>query len=65
MFLVGLALDICVRYSVDDGHRSGFAAAVVEDACLAIDLAESLTATRESLAGIDVPLISSSMICET
>ncbi len=35
--LVGLALDYCVRYSAEDGHRLGFEVTVLEDACRAID----------------------------
>lgn len=65
MYLVGLALDFCVRFSAEDAHRSGFAAVVVEDACRSIDLAESLIATRDSLARIGVPSIASTMLGES
>ncbi len=46
VFLAGLALDFCVRYSAEDAHRSGFSVVVLEDACRAIDtdsLAETWT----------------------
>jgi nicotinamidase/pyrazinamidase len=46
--LAGLALDFCVRYSAEDGRRSGFAVAVVENACRGIDIDGSVAATAES-----------------
>lgn len=57
IFIVGLALDFCVRYSAEDARRAGFAAVVVEDACRAIDLDGSVAATRKSFAALDVPCI--------
>ncbi len=42
VFLVGLALDYCVRYSAEDARRHGFDVVVVRDACRAIDLDGSL-----------------------
>lgn len=50
VFLVGLALDFCVRYSAEDARAAGFEAVVVEDACRAIDLGGSLDATRDAFA---------------
>ena len=47
IFLAGLAYDYCVRYSAVDAVRAGFSAFVIEDACRAIDLAGSVTATRQ------------------
>lgn len=38
LFCVGLALDICVRFSAEDAVRQGFEAIVLEDACRAVDL---------------------------
>ena len=38
VFLVGLAYDYCVAYSALDARRLGLPAAVVRDACRAIDL---------------------------
>jgi nicotinamidase-related amidase len=32
VFLVGLALDFCVRYSAEDAGRKRFAAGVIEEA---------------------------------
>src|SRR5438094_3764343 len=37
VFLAGLALDYCVRFSTQDALRLGFEVAVVADACRAID----------------------------
>lgn len=50
LFLAGLALDFCVRYTAEDASREGFAVVVVEDACRAIDVGGSLNDTHRSLA---------------
>ena len=47
VFLAGLAIDFCVRYSAEDAHREGFEAIVIEDACRGIDVDGSVAATRE------------------
>jgi nicotinamidase/pyrazinamidase len=62
VFLAGLALDFCVRYSAEDAHRGGFAVAVIEDACRGIDLNGSVAATRRALAGIGAQVITSDQI---
>src|SRR5439155_11012528 len=54
VFLVGLALDFCVRYSAEDARREGFAAVVIEDACRGIDVDGSVTATHRSFAALGV-----------
>jgi nicotinamidase/pyrazinamidase len=42
VFCAGLATDFCVAWSALDARNAGFEAAVVEDACRAIDTAGSL-----------------------
>lgn len=59
VWLAGLALDFCVRYSAEDACRSGFEVILIEDACRAIDTEGSLAATRESLATLAVPSVNS------
>jgi nicotinamidase/pyrazinamidase len=54
VYLAGLAFDFCVRYSAEDAQRSGFAAAVIADACRGIDVEGSVAATQESLATLGV-----------
>ncbi len=54
IFLAGLALDFCVRYSAEDARREGFAVFVVEDACRGIDLHGSVAATRASFASLGI-----------
>ena len=49
VFLAGLALDFCVRYSAEDARAHGFETEVIEGACRAIDLNGSADATRKSL----------------
>jgi len=53
-FLVGLALDFCVRYSAEDAHHAGFSAVVVENACRAIDREGSLGAARNSFVDLGI-----------
>jgi nicotinamidase/pyrazinamidase len=55
IFLAGLALDFCVRYSAEDARREGFAVFVVEDGCRGIDVAGSVAATRQSFAALGIP----------
>ena len=45
VFLAGLTLDFCVRYSAEDAVRGGFAVVVIDDACRGIDVAGSISAT--------------------
>ena len=62
VFLAGLALDFCVRYSAEDAKREGFAVTVIEDACRAIDVGGSLEEARRSLARLAVPLASAATL---
>jgi nicotinamidase/pyrazinamidase len=57
LFLAGLALDFCVRYSAEDAVREGFAVVVIEDACRGIDVQGSAAATRSSFAALGVTRI--------
>jgi nicotinamidase/pyrazinamidase len=62
VFLAGLALDFCVRYSAEDAYRCGFEVIVVEDACRAIDVSGSLDAARRRFAELSVPLVATRLI---
>jgi nicotinamidase/pyrazinamidase len=62
VFIAGLALDFCVRFSAEDARAEGFDVVVIEDACRAIDLAGSLEATRASFAAFGVTSIASDAI---
>jgi nicotinamidase/pyrazinamidase len=62
IFLAGLALDFCVRYSAEDARRAGFDTIVVEDACRAIDVDGSLAAARRSFAALSIPTVSADSI---
>lgn len=59
IFLAGLALDFCVRFSAEDAVALGFDIVVVEDACRAIDTGDSLVETRASLYARNIPCVSS------
>jgi nicotinamidase/pyrazinamidase len=54
VFLAGLALDFCVRYSAEDARREGFEVLVIEDACRGIDMDGSVAATQRSFADAGV-----------
>jgi nicotinamidase/pyrazinamidase len=54
VFLAGLALDFCVRYSAEDARKLGFPATVIEDACRAIDIDGSMAETRRSFAAAGI-----------
>ena len=58
VFLGGLVLDFCVRYSAEDARESGFDVVVVEDACAAIDLAGSAAQARAMFAALGIKLAS-------
>jgi nicotinamidase/pyrazinamidase len=62
VFLAGLALDFCVRYSAEDAHRCGFEAIVIEDACRGIDVGGSVAATRRALADLAIPCIAADTV---
>jgi nicotinamidase/pyrazinamidase len=54
VFVCGLALDFCVRYSAEDAKREGFDVVVIEDACRGIDVEGSVKATLESFARLGI-----------
>jgi nicotinamidase/pyrazinamidase len=56
LFLAGLALDYCVRWSAEDARREGFEAVVIQDATRAIDLAGSLAEALAAIARAGVGL---------
>ena len=57
VFLAGLALDFCVRYSAEDAHRCGFEVVVVAEACRGIDVDGSMEATRWSLNDLAIAIV--------
>jgi nicotinamidase/pyrazinamidase len=54
LFLAGLAYDFCVRYSALDGAALGFECIVLEDACRAVDLPDSVADTHHALAAAHI-----------
>jgi nicotinamidase/pyrazinamidase len=57
VFIAGLALDFCVRYSAEDARREGFTVAVIADACCGIDVEGSVAATRESFTAQKIAVV--------
>ena len=49
VFVCGLATDFCVAWTALDARKLGFAAAVIDDACRAIDTQGSLAAAWERM----------------
>jgi nicotinamidase/pyrazinamidase len=62
IFMAGLAYDYCVRHSAIDSMRAGFETFVVEDACRAISIKDSVEATNFSFHEAGVRRISSAEI---
>lgn len=62
LFCVGLAFDICVRFSAEDAVRQGFEAIVVEDACRAVDLHGTKEAAYRGFADRGVALAPSERV---
>jgi nicotinamidase/pyrazinamidase len=62
VFIAGLALDFCVRFSAEDAQRLGFDAIIVEDACRAIDSDGSLAAARQSLGARHIARVASEAV---
>jgi nicotinamidase/pyrazinamidase len=56
LFLVGLALDLCVTATAEDAAREGFSTYVIEDACRS-SMPELLEATRQRLDRVGVQLL--------
>ncbi len=50
VFLAGLALDYCVRYSAEDAAAAGFSTTVIRDACRGIGVGGSIEETDRSFA---------------
>jgi len=62
VYLCGLATDYCVAWSALDARKQGFAAVVIEDACRAIDLDNSLAQAKQQFAAAGVELLSSDQL---
>ncbi|MBF6991298.1 MULTISPECIES: bifunctional nicotinamidase/pyrazinamidase [Cupriavidus] len=59
VFCAGLATDYCVAWSALDARAAGFEAAVIEDACRAIDLQGSLAKAWQDLGAAGVARVMS------
>ena len=62
IFVAGLAYDYCVRYSAIDSMRAGFETYVVEDACRAIGVGDSVAATNYDFHEAGARRITSAML---
>jgi nicotinamidase/pyrazinamidase len=57
LFCCGLAYDYCVRHSAIDGRHLGFEPVVIEDACRAVNLGDSVATTNAALAEHRIPRV--------
>ena len=58
IYMAGLATDFCVAYSALDGRREGFDVVLIEDACRAINLDNSLANAMQQMRDAGVQVIS-------
>jgi nicotinamidase/pyrazinamidase len=58
VFVAGLALDFCVRFSAEDARKAGLEVAVIEEACRGIDLDGSVAATHHSFKTLGISVVS-------
>lgn len=64
VFLCGLAYDYCVRFSAIDSRHAGFETYVVEDACKAIGIGNTVQAANHDFAQAGVHILQSTMVGE-
>ena len=62
VFACGLAIDYCVAWSALDARAKGFDTFVIEDACRAIDISDSLKNAWTQMAAVQVQRIQSADI---
>jgi nicotinamidase/pyrazinamidase len=62
VFCCGLATDFCVAWTAQDARRLGFQAAVIDDACRAIDLNGSLAKAWKDMTAAGVRKVQSADI---
>jgi nicotinamidase/pyrazinamidase len=62
IFVAGLAYDYCVRYSAIDSVHAGFETYVVEDACRAIAVGNTVEDTHRDFAEVGVQRIDSEVV---
>ena len=62
VFVTGLALDVCVRFSAEDAHRSGFETLVVTDACRGVNMNGSNDAALARFAELGIACIESGRV---
>ena len=58
VFVAGLALDFCVRFSAEDARKAGREVVVIEDACRGIDLGGSMAASYDSFKALGISVTS-------
>jgi nicotinamidase/pyrazinamidase len=64
IFIAGLAYDFCVRFSAIDGKAAGFDSFVIEDACRAVNLENSIEMTNQDFAQKGIQRITSPLLAD-
>ncbi len=62
VFVAGLALDFCVRFSVEDSAKVGFGTILVEDACRSVDIGGSREAALQRFAELGIDRVSAQQL---
>ena len=62
VYIAGLALDFCVRYSAEDACREGLQVAILVDACRGIDIDGSVIATVRSFSALGISCLEAKTI---
>jgi nicotinamidase/pyrazinamidase len=62
VFIAGLAYDFCVAATALDARRAGFAVYVIEDACRAVGVGNSVAETNSKFAAEEITRISTTEI---
>ncbi len=62
VFVVGLALDFCVRFTVEDAVDAGFETVLIRDACRSVDVGGSDEAAAQAFQKIGIETLSSGQV---
>ena len=62
VFVVGLALDFCVRFTVEDAVDAGFETVLIRDACRSVDVGGSDEAAAQAFQKIGIETLSSRQV---
>ena len=62
VFVAGLAIDFCVRFTVADAARLGFEVVLIEDACRPVDIGGSFAAAKDEFRNLGIETVSAAQM---